>query len=122
MTKLSCAEPPKSKTSKFRVAIKHPEMWKIQSIAEYKKLLAVKQHKKAEQLAAQKSKKTDDKTEPVVPVQKAVISDEQIRRELEILQNNSTVVRNKMLALSSIRHSVLWLLKKAALCERAVIS
>lgn len=123
MTK-STVEPSKSKISKFRVPIQQPERWKIESIAAHKKRIAIVQFKKAEILAA-KAKKvhTDEKIEPVAPlVPKAIISDDQIRRELEILQNNSVVVRNKMLALSSIRHSVLWLLKKATLVERAIVS
>lgn len=109
-------EPPKSKASKFRVSIKTTEDWKIRSIAAYKKIQADKQ--KAKEAAEPKGKSTSDVPAP----SKALISEEQIRRELEILQNNSNVVRNKMLALSSIRHSVLWLLKKATLVERQIVS
>lgn len=110
------AEPVKSKTSKFRVSIKTTEDWKIRSIAAYKKKLAEKQNAK---------EATDSKGKPISEAPappKTLIADEQIRRELEILQNNSNVVRNKMLALSSIRHSVLWLLKKATLVERQIVS
>ena len=109
-------EPPKSKTSKFRVSVKTTEDWKIRSIAAYKKNLAEKQ--KSKESVEIKGKSSGDVPAP----SKTLVADEQIRRELEILQNNSNVVRNKMLALSSIRHSVLWLLKKATLVERQIVS
>lgn len=110
-------EPVKSKSTKFRVAIKSTEDWKIRAVAAYKKKINEKQKLKEQSDAKTKG---SSETSPAPP--KTVIADEQIRRELEILQNNSNVVRNKMLALSSIRHSVLWLLKKATLVERQIVS
>jgi len=59
---------------------------------------------------------------PETPAHKNHIPIDHIKKELEILHNNSIVIRNKMMALSSVRTSLLWLLKKSNMVERSVIN
>lgn len=118
MTRLVESLPPASKTCKFRVAIGCPEKWKVQSIANFKKVQAVKAAKIAARIKAvernipAKSEGSSHKNH--IPI-------DHIKKELDILHNNSIVIRNKMMALSSVRTSLLWLLKKSNMVERSVI-
>jgi|Transcript_18925 hypothetical protein len=105
--------PPQSQTCKFRVAICTPERWKVESIAQFKQLQANKVVKPL----AKKGKSGNGKevaTKSHIPV-------EHIKKELEILHNNSIVFRKKMMALSSVRTSLLWLLKKSSMVERELV-
>lgn len=131
----------KSQISSFKVSIKVPERWKIQSIAKYKsnKFLKLKQNN----LKVQSKNSTDhlingntilstgQSSSPSMITTSAVANDkviknniavEHIKKELEILNNNSIVIKNKMIALSSVRTSLLWLLKKSNALERSLIS
>jgi hypothetical protein len=153
MTKHTCAIPKQSKTTKFRVPIKVPEPWKIQSISQYRRAHLLKQNAKEVSAAtANESYKTRSATDAAVPSSSAIappsmvrsssydararsmsmderveliekkrnsITTDQIRRELDILHKNSNIIRTKIHSLSVVRYSLLWLLKKASLCERA---
>ena len=123
MTRQTSAQPPASKTCKFRVAIGNPEKWKVQSIAQFKKVQAVKQEKIAARAFAKSLERAAlTAGKPEVPAHKNHIPIDHIKKELEILHNNSIVIRNKMMALSSVRTSLLWLLKKSNMVERSVIN
>ena len=136
---------PKSKTTKFRVPIKVPEPWKIQSISQFKKNNLLKQTQQASVNddvtsksnaasssaiappsmvrsssydARSRSMSMDERVELIEKKRNSITSD-QIRRELDILHKNSNIIRTKIHSLSVVRYSLLWLLKKASLCERA---
>jgi len=105
------------------VAIGNPEKWKVQSIAQFKKVQAVKQEKiAARALAKSLERAALSGGKPETPAHKNHIPIDHIKKELEILHNNSSVIRNKMMALSSVRTSLLWLLKKSNMVERSVIN
>jgi len=53
---------------------------------------------------------------------KSHIAMDHIKKELDILHSNSIVIKNKMVALNSVRNSLLWLLKKSNAVERSLIS
>lgn len=118
MTRLVDPSPPASKTCKFRVAIGCPEKWKVQSIANYKKVQAAKAAKIAARIKASE-RNVPGKAEG--SSHKNHIPIDHIKKELDILHNNSIVIRNKMMALSSVRTSLLWLLKKSNMVERSII-
>ena len=111
---------PSSKICKFRVAIGNPEKWKVQSIAQYKKIQAAKLAKVNNAKAKLAERGFNAKTETTSV--KNQIPIEHIKKELEILHNNSNVIRNKMTALSTVRTSLLWLLKKSNMVERSIIN
>jgi hypothetical protein len=119
MTKTNQALLPPSKTCKFRVAIGNPEKWKVQSIAQHKKVQAAKIAKVNN--AKAKLQERGFTAKPEGPAHKNHIPIDHIKKELEILHNNSIVIRNKMMALSSVRTSLLWLLKKSNMVERAIV-
>jgi hypothetical protein len=108
--------PPKSQICKFRVAICTPERWKVESIAKFKLLQANKSVKSTHPGGGVKGGKKNDKKEV-----KSHIPIDHIKKELEILHNNSIVFRKKMMALSSVRTSLLWLLKKSNMVERELV-
>lgn len=118
MTKATQAQThlPASKTCKFRVPIGSPEKWKVQSIAQFKKAQAAK----AARVAAAKAK-LHERGFVAKEAQPHKIPIDHIKKELEILHNNSMVIRNKMLALSSVRTSLFWLLKKSNMVERSLL-
>lgn len=90
----------------------------MQSVANYKKVQAAKAAKIAARM------KASERTVPGKPEgssHKNHIPIDHIKKELDILQNNSNVIRNKMMALSSVRTSLLWLLKKSNMVERSII-
>jgi hypothetical protein len=113
---------PPSQTCKFRVAISNPEKWKVQSVAQYKKQQSAKQAKIQAILVAKNKGNEKGAKESYVVAHKNNIPIDHIKKELEILHNNSLVIRNKMMALSSVRTSLLWLLKKSNQVERSIIS
>ena len=119
MTKSNQVQLPVSKTCKFRVAIGNPEKWKVESIAQFKKNQAVKLAKINN--AKAKLQERGFPAKEAAP-HKSHIPIDHIKKELEILHNNSIVIRNKMMALSSVRTSLLWLLKKSNMVERSIIS
>lgn len=138
-------EPKASKVTKFRVPINYPAPWKIQSIAELKRGIYLK--KKQQDLARSLSKPNEansaasappslvrsasfgqrarsmsmDERVELIERKRNTITSEQIERELEVLHKNSNIIRGKIHSLSVVRYSLLWLLKKAILCERAEI-
>jgi len=170
--------PNRPKPSVYKVSIRIPEKWKVESIAKYKhhKLLM---KSNLTTTAAAAANKTDNKTgevssssssssrsssgiyatsvlvarddgvskeseKHVVSTSTAtkpinVLSDnnsrqnndkiikshiamDHIKKELDILHSNSIVIKNKMVALNSVRNSLLWLLKKSNAVERSLIS
>jgi hypothetical protein len=120
MTKSSTSLLPVSKTCKFRVAINSPEKWKVQSIAQFKKIQTAKIAKVTAAKAKLQERGFVAKEGPTAS-HKNHIPIDHIKKELEILHNNSLVIRNKMMALSSVRTSLLWLLKKSNMVERSII-
>jgi hypothetical protein len=120
MTKSSSSLLPVSKTCKFRVAINSPEKWKVQSIAQFKKIQTAKIAKVTAAKAKLQERGFVAKEGPTAS-HKNHIPIDHIKKELEILHNNSLVIRNKMMALSSVRTSLLWLLKKSNMVERSII-
>mmetsp|Transcript_16745 Transcript_16745/g.28396 ORF Transcript_16745/g.28396 Transcript_16745/m.28396 type:complete len:129 (+) Transcript_16745:66-452(+) len=119
--------PPQPKINKFRVPIGMPERWKVESIAKYKQLQATKAAKLAKLTGSLIT--SNGKGKPVGSdgnfqanaVHRNNIPIDHIKKELEILHNNSIVIRNKMMALSSVRISLLWLLKKSTQMERELV-
>jgi hypothetical protein len=102
-------------TANFRVAIAHPPSWKIRTIAKYK------QTQKAKIVSNELSAPAKvDQLE--IPQHQKSAAIEQIKRDLDILQYNGNAIRNKMQALTSVRYSLLWLLKKSTLCQRSIIA
>jgi len=122
MTRLENVQPPASKTCKFRVAIGNPEKWKVQSIAQFKKVQAAKQEKLNARALAKSIERAALTGKAETLAHKNHIPIEHIKKELEILNNNSNVIRNKMMALSTVRTSLLWLLKKSNMVERSIIN
>ena len=125
MTRVTEQQPPASKTCKFRVAIGYPEKWKVQAIAQHKRVQAVKALRTASKLASIKlgDRNIIGKSDSGIgSAHKSNIPIDHIKKELEILHNNSIVIRNKMTALSAVRTSLLWLLKKSNMNERSIIS
>ena len=112
-------QPPTSKISKFRVPIGLPERWKIQSIANYKKQQAQKVFKARVRSTGGKVNERPTKGDGT---HKINIPIEHLRKELDTLNSNSNVIRNKMVALCAVRTSLLWLLKKSNMVEREIIS
>lgn len=137
MTKEASVHPQKSKTCSFRVGIAHPPEWKIKSIAKYKAIqFKLNEAKKAAVAAAAASASASsfssthnasssfskNESQPELSAQKKAAAIEQIRRDLDILQYNGNAIRNKMQALTAVRYSLLWLLKKSTLSQRAIIA
>lgn len=143
MTKhIATIEPKASRTTKFRVPINFPEAWKIQSIANHKKAIMVKkkQSEELKQLATSsapaiappnlarsasfeqraRSMSMDERSN-YIEKKRNTISTDQIKRELEVLHKNSNIISGKVHSLSVVRSSLIWLMKKAILCERAEI-
>lgn len=120
MTKTS-VQPKKLKTNNFRVAICIPEQSKIRAIAKYQNSKTVKLRSKIVKRNVAEKAALQDRAEISV-LQRSGISEEQIQRELNVLNENSNAIRAKLQTLSTVRQSLLWLLKKSTLCERASIS
>ena len=119
--------PTRSRTSTFRVPIRQPEKWKVESIAAFKKR-QIEKNRLAEN-GANSSRKLDQKNisesatkRSPASIQRSAMAIEHIKRELEILHSNSMVIRNKMQALNAVRTSLLWLLKKSSALERSLIN
>ncbi len=138
MTKEGSIDPQKSKTCSFRVGISHPPEWKLKSIAKYKAMqFKVNEAKKAAVAAAEAAASSSassssnnnaapssskSESQPEIPAHQKAAAIEQIRRDLDILQYNGNAIRNKMQALTAVRYSLLWLLKKSTLSQRAIIA
>lgn len=121
MTRID-SDPCKSKTSKFRVAISCPEKWKMYSVAQHKILLMKKNSNKTTTVNNGTSDNfIKEEKKPESALHKNKVPVDHIKKELEILHNNSLVIRNKMMALCSVRTSLLWLLKKSNLVERSLV-
>ena len=101
-------------TANFRVAIAQPPIWKIKAVAKYKQTQKAKFCNEAS--LPTKIDQTD------IPTHQKSAAVEQIKRDLDILQYNGNAIRNKMQALTSVRYSLLWLLKKSTLCQRSIIA
>lgn len=150
------------KPSVYKVSIRIPERWKVESIAKYKhhKLLIKSNlaaaaaarsttattsasvtiapryddgvHKEPEKHIALTTTATTTKPINVMSDNssrqanektiKSHIAMDHIKKELDILHSNSIVIKNKMVALNSVRNSLLWLLKKSNAVERSLIS
>lgn len=140
------------KPIKYRIAIKQPEQWKIQSVARYKKHQQVKFQRKQEaeqllldrQLQQQQRHKDDKPSEDKKKNSKKVTSShnqhehdaQQLKqqqqeidvkyeanvRELANCHFAASVLKARIAALHSVKVSLLWLLKKASLHERANIN
>jgi len=154
------------KPSVYKVSIRIPERWKVESIAKYKHNKFMKSHlgtvvrtdetvevghasttasittasprnstsilKESDNNIAttittitknmnvmsdnNSSRQVNDK------IIKSHIAMDHIKKELDILHSNSIVIKNKMVALNSVRNSLLWLLKKSNAVERSLIS
>ena len=170
--------PNRPKPSVYKVSIRIPEKWKVESIAKYKhhKLLmksnltttAAAANKTGEVSSSSSSSNrssssrsssgiyatsvlvarddgvskesekhvvsTSTATKPINVLSdnnsrqvndkiiKSHIAMDHIKKELDILHSNSIVIKNKMVALNSVRNSLLWLLKKSNAVERSLIS
>lgn len=164
--------PNRPKPSVYKVSIRIPEKWKVESIAKYKhhKLLmksnltttAAAANKTGEVSSTSSSNRsssgiyatsvlvarddgvskesekhvvsTSTATKPINVLSdnnsrqvndkiiKSHIAMDHIKKELDILHSNSIVIKNKMVALNSVRNSLLWLLKKSNAVERSLIS
>lgn len=167
--------PNRPKPSVYKVSIRIPEKWKVESIAKYKhhKLLmksnitttaaAAKTDNKTGEVSSTSSSNrsssgiyatsvlvarddgvskesekhvvsTSTATKPINVLSdnnsrqvndkiiKSHIAMDHIKKELDILHSNSIVIKNKMVALNSVRNSLLWLLKKSNAVERSLIS
>lgn len=167
--------PNRPKPSVYKVSIRIPERWKVESIAKYKhhKLLmksnltttaaAARTDNKSGEISSTSSSSNIYATSVLVtsassrddgvhkepekhivsastaikPINvmsdnssrqvndkiiKSHIAMDHIKKELDILHSNSIVIKNKMVALNSVRNSLLWLLKKSNAVERSLIS
>lgn len=165
--------PNRPKPSVYKVSIRIPERWKVESIAKYKhhKLLiksnltttagAARTDNKTGEVSSTSSSSssiyatsvlassrddgvhkepekhivsTSTATRPINVLSdnssrqvndkiiKSHIAMDHIKKELDILHSNSIVIKNKMVALNSVRNSLLWLLKKSNAVERSLIS
>lgn len=168
--------PNRPKPSVYKVSIRIPEKWKVESIAKYKhhKLLMKSNLTTTAAAAANKTGEvsststtsssnrsssgiyatsvlvarddgvskesekhvvsTSTATKPINVLSdnnsrqvndkiiKSHIAMDHIKKELDILHSNSIVIKNKMVALNSVRNSLLWLLKKSNAVERSLIS
>lgn len=168
--------PNRPKPSVYKVSIRIPERWKVESIANYKHHKLLMKSNLATAASDAASRATDNKTgelssssayatsvsvatasprndegvhkEPekhiastatttTKPINvmsdnssrqvnekiiKSHIAMDHIKKELDILHSNSIVIKNKMVALNSVRNSLLWLLKKSNAVERSLIS
>jgi len=166
--------PNRPKPSVYKVSIRIPEKWKVESIAKYKHHKLLMKSNLTTTTAAAVAARTDNKTGEVsstrssssiyatsvlvarddgVPKEsekhvvststatkpinvlsdnnsrqvndkiiKSHIAMDHIKKELDILHSNSIVIKNKMVALNSVRNSLLWLLKKSNAVERSLIS
>jgi hypothetical protein len=128
MTKVDATTTPKP-SIKYRVAINHVEPWKIQSIARFKAKLAKKDSKPQTTQTLEKKKGQKKSTPPAATSSnKSVASQiranliESTLRDLAQYNYNSSVIKNRIAALHSVRSSLLWLLKKTAVHERSMIN
>jgi hypothetical protein len=142
-------DPPTTKFTKYRIAIKQPEDWKIHSIAQWKKKQKIRKQielqkqqlmkaaippprlelspegedrKKSSKkmLSSQTIKENAERQKQEEELKNTVF--ESNTRELANCHINSTLIKSRIAALHSVRMSLLWLLKKTSLHERAIIN
>jgi hypothetical protein len=142
-TQAGSNDTPNHKMMKFRIAIKQPEDWKIQSIAKFKHQQKLRKH--AEELLRQKLQLQSEAEEKKKNSKKEATSNPQVEKQdaaekeqKEIEQKNliyeasvrelanchitSTIIKSRIAQLHTLRMSMLWLLKKTSLHERALIN